>query len=80
MSANTTSSNHTDSGGNYPHPQMHLCDECGAEFEVGDELVSLSDGVVDEETSYQAENIRFFHKECWKNSEYLDTGGDRDER
>jgi len=58
---------------NYSHVRAHLCEGCGHGFEVGDDLVALSDGYTDEDMSYEVSNLRFFHSDCWRNSQYVDT-------
>jgi len=64
----------------YFYVGIYQCQSCGEGFEVGDELVSLSDGFTDEDEDFAVENRRFWHCDCWKNSRYMDTGADRSER
>ena len=64
----------------YFYVGIYQCQSCGEGFEVGDELVSLSDGFADEDEDFAVENRRFWHRECWKNSRYMDTVADRFER
>lgn len=51
--------------GRYPHVDIHLCKSCGDAFEPGDEVVSLSDGHVDENERYDVSNRRFWHRDCF---------------
>jgi hypothetical protein len=61
----------------YRYLRVHLCQSCGEGFEAGDKLVSLSDGFSDKNEDYAVENRRFWHRDCWRNSRYMDTGVDR---
>lgn len=49
----------------YQHVRIHLCESCGDGFQAGDEVVSLSDGYVDENEDYDVSNRRFWHRDCF---------------
>lgn len=53
------------SSADYQHVQIHLCQKCKDGFEAGDEVVSLSDGNVDTDVSYDVNNRRFWHRDCF---------------
>lgn len=44
---------------------IHLCKWCSEAFEPGDDVVCLSDGLLDEETNLDVRSHRFWHRECW---------------
>lgn len=54
----------------YQHVLIHLCESCGGAFEAGDEVVSLSDGFVDENTHFDVNNRRFWHRRCFPEAEF----------
>lgn len=45
---------------------IHLCQECGDGFEVGDEVVSLSDGTVYGPEDVMINSERYWHLECYR--------------
>lgn len=55
----------TDGTERYQHVKNHLCESCDDEFDFGDEIVSLSDGWVDEDEAYGVINHRFWHRDCF---------------
>jgi len=54
----------------YPNVNIHLCKECGDEFKKGDEVVCLSDGVVNEDSNFDASNRRFWHRDCFPEAKF----------
>jgi len=61
----------------YFYVGIYQCQSCGEGFEVGDELVSLSDGFADEDEDFAVENRRFWHRECWEKQPVCKPGNDR---
>lgn len=59
----------------YRHVRIHLCESCGDGFEAGDEVVSLSDGYVDEHQDYDVSNRRFWHRDCFTPADIGSTTG-----
>ncbi len=69
-----TSDTETSDSDRYDHLDIHVCESCKHVFQSGDDVVSLSDGYVNENNDYVVNNRRFYHRVCWRNSEYMDTG------
>lgn len=59
----------------YEHIEAHLCQGCSGKFREGDDVVCLSDGYVEIGAEYRVSNRRFFHTDCWIQSDYMKDGG-----
>lgn len=62
----------------YQHIEIHTCESCSSTFREGHDVVCLSDGYIEIGEEYEVSNRRFFHRECWLNSQYVDTGTDQE--
>ena len=50
----------------YPNIDIYLCKECKEFFELGDEIISLSEGYVDSYNRHNVDNRIIYHIECWE--------------